>query len=154
MTSSALKSRLGVKSAVVWNFAPRRRLKVYSRPSSDTDQLSARAGTMLVVPRSNSTSRLYTARDDASNVVPAVYSDGLTPSGLPSEQNTRVLAARAAGEMRSPSVTAVLIKVRFMMISPLMILRLPSLRGVLIVRELPAGSRPVGSGHLTALGPD
>src|SRR5690606_18741591 len=106
MTSSALKSRLGVKSAVVWNFTPWRRLKVYSRPSSETDQVSARAGTILVVPRSNSTSRLYTARDDASKVVPAVYSEGLKPSGLPSEQNTSVLAARAAGETSSPSVTA------------------------------------------------
>jgi hypothetical protein len=67
-----LKSRDGVKSAVVWNLAPLRRLKVYANPSSETSQDSARAGTILVVPRSNSTSRLKTGREEASKVVPAV----------------------------------------------------------------------------------
>jgi hypothetical protein len=71
-TSSALKSRLGVKFAVVWNLTPLRRWKVYSSPSSETSQLSARAGTILVVPGANSTRRLKIARDEASKVVPAV----------------------------------------------------------------------------------
>ena len=35
-TSSALKSRVGVKKSVVWNFTPGRRWKVYSSPSSET----------------------------------------------------------------------------------------------------------------------
>ena len=36
ITSSALKSRVGVKKSVVWNLTPGRSLKVYSRPSSET----------------------------------------------------------------------------------------------------------------------
>ena len=58
ITSSALKSRVGVKKSVVWNFTPGRSLNVTVLPSSDTVQLSARPGTTSVVPRSNSASRL------------------------------------------------------------------------------------------------
>ena len=59
---------------VVCHFTPGRSLKVYSRPSSETVKLSASAGTVLVPPRSNSTSRLKIGLEDASNVVPAVNS--------------------------------------------------------------------------------
>ena len=48
------------------------------------------------MPISNSTSRLYIGTDDASSVVPVVKNCGLKPSGLPSEQYTSVLAAKAA----------------------------------------------------------
>ena len=58
ITSSALKSRVGVKNSVLWNATPGRSVNVYSSPSSDTSQLSARAGTTVVSPRSNSTRRL------------------------------------------------------------------------------------------------
>ena len=44
ITSSALKSREGVKPSVVWNLTPWRRWKVYSSPSSETSQLSASTG--------------------------------------------------------------------------------------------------------------
>ncbi len=58
ITSSAFMSRVGVNMSLEWNFTPGRRLNVYSVPSSDTSQLSARPGIRLVVPRSNSTSVL------------------------------------------------------------------------------------------------
>ena len=47
ITSSAFMSRVGVKKSVVWNFTPGRSLKVYSRPSSEISQLSARPGSMV-----------------------------------------------------------------------------------------------------------
>src|SRR5450830_480478 len=94
-TSSALKSRVGVNLAVVWNLTPWRSLKVYVRPSAETSHEVARPGTRLVVPSSNCTRRLYIGTDEASKVVPVVNNCGLNPSGLPSEQNTRVFAAMA-----------------------------------------------------------
>ena len=57
-TSSALRSRVGVKNEVVWNFTPGRSLNVYCSPSSEISQLSARPGSISVVPGLNSTSRL------------------------------------------------------------------------------------------------
>ena len=72
ITSSALKSRDGVKSFVEWNLTPWRSLKVYSSPSSEALQDSARAGTTLVDPRSNSANRLKIGCEEASKVVPAV----------------------------------------------------------------------------------
>ena len=44
----------------------------------------------------------------ASNVVPAVYSCGLKPSGLPSEQYTRVFWACASGASRAASASPTL----------------------------------------------
>ena len=85
-TSSALKSRVGLKLALLWNLTPLRSLKVYVFPSGDTVHDSASAGTMLVVPISNSTRRLNIGTDTASNVVPVVKNCGWNPSGLPSEQ--------------------------------------------------------------------
>ena len=64
-------------------------------PSVETVHDSARAGTMLVVPRSNSTSRLNVGTDAASKVVPVVKNCGWNPSGLPSEQYTRLPFAAA-----------------------------------------------------------
>ena len=55
-------------------------------PSAETVHDSASAGTTLVVPVSNSTSRLNIGTDTASNVVPVVKNCGWKPSGLPSEQ--------------------------------------------------------------------
>src|SRR5438045_7771815 len=89
-TSSALKSRVGLKLALLWNLTPLRSLKVYVLPSGDTVHDSASAGTMLVVPISNSTRRLNIGTDTASKVVPVVKNCGWKPSGLPSEQNTTV----------------------------------------------------------------
>jgi hypothetical protein len=43
-------SRVGVKKSVVWNLTPLRSLKVYSLPSSETVQLSARPGSISVEP--------------------------------------------------------------------------------------------------------
>ena len=51
-------SRVGVKYGVVWNFTPWRRWKVISVPSSEISQLSARPGSVSVLPFSNSISRL------------------------------------------------------------------------------------------------
>ncbi len=51
--SSALKSRVGVKSLVVWYLTPLRRLKVYSKPSAEAVQDSAKPGTTFVEPGSN-----------------------------------------------------------------------------------------------------
>ena len=85
-TSSALKSRVGLKFALLWNFTPLRSLKVTVLLSGDTVHDSASAGTMLVVPISNSTRRLYIGTDTASNVVPVEKNCGWKPSGLPSEQ--------------------------------------------------------------------
>ena len=82
-TSSALKSRDGVKLAVLWNLTPRRRLKVYSRPSSVTDQLSAKAGTIFVVPRSNSARRPGTLRQRSGQ---AYGRYGQTPAGRASAE--------------------------------------------------------------------
>src|SRR5450830_1141900 len=96
-TSSALKSRDGVKYAVVWNFTPRRRWKVYTRPSAEISQLSASAGATEVSPLTNSTSRLYSG-SAASLSVAVVYCAVSNPAGLPSEQNTRLPAAWAKGE--------------------------------------------------------
>src|SRR5690349_2538895 len=94
-TSSALKSRVGVNCALLWNLTPLRRWKVYDLPSAATSHFSASAGTMLVVPISNSTRRLNIGTDAASNVVPVLKNCGWNPSGLPSEQYTSVLAACA-----------------------------------------------------------
>ena len=85
-TSSALKSRVGVKLALLWNLTPWRSLNVTTLPSGETVHDSARAGMMLVVPVSNSTSRLNIGTDTASKVVPVVKNCGWKPSGLPSEQ--------------------------------------------------------------------
>ena len=67
---------------------------------------------MLVVPVVNSTSLLNTWREEASKVVPAVYSEGLKPSGLPSEQKTRVFASAAdtlAARMRPSAVMLIVL---------------------------------------------
>src|SRR5450830_2112608 len=93
-TSSALKSRDGVKYAVVWNFTPRRRWKVYTRPSAEISQLSASAGATEVSPLTNSTSRLYSG-SAASLSVAVVYCAVSNPAGLPSEQNTRLFLSAA-----------------------------------------------------------
>src|SRR4249919_2655161 len=85
-TSSALKSRDGLKLALLWNLTPLRSLNVYTLPSGDTVHDSASAGTMFVVPVSNSTSRLNIGTETASNVVPVEKNCGWKPSGLPSEQ--------------------------------------------------------------------
>ena len=71
-TSSALKSRVGVNFAVPWNLTPWRSLNVYDRPSGAAVKLSASPGITLVVPISNSTSRLYIGTETASKVVPVV----------------------------------------------------------------------------------
>jgi aerobic carbon-monoxide dehydrogenase large subunit len=55
-TSSALKSRVGLKLALAWNFTPLRSLSVISVPFCSIVQLSARPGMTLVVPRSNNVS--------------------------------------------------------------------------------------------------
>ena len=85
-TSSALKSRVGLKFALLWNLTPFLSLNVTTLPSGDTVHDSASAGTMFVVPMSNSTSRLNIGTDTASNVVPVEKNCGWKPSGLPSEQ--------------------------------------------------------------------
>src|SRR5260370_40433087 len=106
MTSSALKSRVGLKLALLWNLTPLRSLKVYVLPSADTVHDSARPGTMLVVPISNSTNRLNIGTDTASNVVPVVKNWGWNPSGLPSEQYTSVpLASADSGAAASANAT-------------------------------------------------
>src|SRR5450755_1113215 len=100
-TSSALKSRLGVKLALLWNLTPLRSLNVYVLPSGETVHDSASAGTMLVLPSSNCTIRLNMGTDAASKVVPVVKNCGWNPSGLPSEQNTRVpFAAASRGSIK------------------------------------------------------
>src|SRR5256885_1975786 len=83
-------------------------------PSDAAVQLSARPGTMLVVPSSNSTSRLNIGTDTASKVVPVVKYCGLKPSGLPSEQYTSVLAAKLAPAHASsaPATSALRVKPR------------------------------------------
>src|SRR5471032_3264091 len=96
-TSSALNSRVGLKYGVVWNLTPSRRWKVYVRPSGETSQLVARPGTTAVPPRSNWLRRLNTVSAEASKSVPVVYWPGSKPAGLPSEQNTRLVAAWAKG---------------------------------------------------------
>src|SRR6266481_2918654 len=110
MTSSALKSRAGLKLALLWNLTPLRSLKVYVLPSGETVHDSASAGMMLVVPSSNSTNRLNIGTDTASKVVPVVKNCGWKPSGLPSEQNTRVpfaTAPRGSSKANAnPSATA------------------------------------------------
>ena len=85
-TSSALKSRVGLKLALLWNLTPCRSLNVTTLLSGETVHDSASAGMMLVVPVSNSTSRLNIGTDTASNVVPVEKNCGWKPSGLPSEQ--------------------------------------------------------------------
>src|SRR5450631_823267 len=101
-TSSALKSREGLKLALLWNLTPLRSLNVYVLPSGETVHDSASAGTMLVVPNSNCTSRLNMGTDAASKVVPVVKNCGWKPSGLPSEQNTRVpFAAAPSGSSKA-----------------------------------------------------
>ena len=84
-TSSALKSRVGVKAALLLNFTPLRRWKVYSVPSSEMSHFSAKAGTTSVVPGLNSTRRLNNCRT-TSIVLPPSKKLGLKPSGLASEQ--------------------------------------------------------------------
>src|SRR5204863_4346635 len=112
-TSSALKSRVGLKLALLWNLTPLRSLNVYVLPSGDTVHDSASAGTMLVVPISNSTRRLNIGTDTASNVVPVVKNCGWKPSGLPSEQNTRVPLDCAAGaSMKAAAITAATAPIR------------------------------------------
>src|SRR5471032_678884 len=91
-TSSALKSRVGLKSLLLWNFTPSRRWKVYVRPSSAISQRVVRPGTTLVAPFLNSASRLYSG-SAASLSVAVVYCAVSRPAGLPSEQNTRLLLA-------------------------------------------------------------
>ena len=64
-------------------------------------------GTTLVEPASNCTKRFKMVCEEASNVVPAEYNEGLKPSGLPSEQNTKVLACAApVTAMPSPRLSA------------------------------------------------
>src|SRR5437868_15048111 len=69
---------------------------------------------MLVVPSSNSTRRLYMGTEPASAVVPVVKYCGLKPSGLPSEQYTRVLAAKLepAHAMRAHAARVLRLKPR------------------------------------------
>src|SRR5471032_496683 len=93
-TSSALKSRVGLKSLLLWNFTPSRRWKVYVRPTSEISHLVANPGTTLVAPFSNSTSRLYSG-SAASLSVAVVYCAESNPAGLPSEQNTRLFLSAA-----------------------------------------------------------
>ena len=64
---------------------------------------------MFVVPSSNSTSRLNIGTDAASKVVPVVKNCGWKPSGLPSEQNTRLpfaAAPRGSRANANPSAMA------------------------------------------------
>ena len=56
-TSSALKSRVGVKSLLDCHFTPCRRWKVMVLPSGEMSQLSASDGSVCVVPSLNATSR-------------------------------------------------------------------------------------------------
>src|SRR5437016_2219640 len=56
---------------------------------------------MFVVPISNSTRRLNIGTDTASKVVPVVKNCGWKPSGLPSEQYTRVPFASAVEQDRA-----------------------------------------------------
>ncbi|MNN52189.1 hypothetical protein D3C81_1668720 [compost metagenome] len=64
-------------------------------------QLVARPGMTAVPPRSNWLRRLKTVSAEASKSVPVVYWPGSKPAGLPSEQNTRLVAARAEGALAS-----------------------------------------------------
>jgi hypothetical protein len=58
ITSSALKSRVGVKAVVGVELHALAQVEGVLQPSSDTSQLSARPGMTSVVPRLNSTRRL------------------------------------------------------------------------------------------------
>jgi hypothetical protein len=66
------------------------------------------------------------AREEASKVVPAVYSAGLKPSGLPSEQYTKVfpLAGRAHTRLSTAAQTKVQGFIVFFIPSALLFLKL------------------------------
>jgi hypothetical protein len=58
ITSSAFMSRVGLNARWLCHLTPLRSVKVYVRPSAEMSHFSARPGTTLVPPRSNSTMRL------------------------------------------------------------------------------------------------
>src|SRR2546423_8166402 len=65
---------------------------------------------MLVVPISNSTSRLNIGTETASKVVPVVKNCGWKPSGLPSEQYTSVPLACTPADRPAASAARIVMR--------------------------------------------
>src|SRR5436190_22830295 len=95
ITSSALKSRVGLNHGVAWNFTPLRRDKVYTVPSALMLQRSTKPGTTCVVPGANLSSWSYSGMPAASVVTLNSYCAMSNPSGEDSVHTVSMPAACA-----------------------------------------------------------